>query len=248
MKNFRFFAIALAIIALVPTMLVAQEPPGMVTVTRVKIKPDMVESYKKLIKDEVLPAYKKSEIEWIDTWEVAPFGDGPEMAFAAPLKSFAMFDEATPLVKVLGAEAAAAMISKLRKHAVSINRSVYRFEQDLSVTTDGEAKVAVMWEANVTPGNTDRAMHWLKTELKPAMEKAGVVNCLVHSQIFGGSTDLMAVVMHKGFAALDKGHPIFQAHEPMEASKVMARGESLFENATVITLRHLPDLSYDKTK
>lgn len=248
MKHLRLLAVALCLIAYTPIDLLAQDPPNMIHITRVKIKPDAVESYLKLLKEEVLPAYKKTDMQWIDAWEVFPYGDGAQFAFASEIKSFAMWDEAHPLLKVLGADGAMSLVAKLRQHAVSTNLSAYMVENDHSYRSNGEAKAAVLWEADVTPGNHDRAMHWIKADLLPAMKKGGVVNFLVHSQLFGSSADLMAVVMLKDFADLDNKHPVYRVHEPEEAKAIMARGEPLFSNDTTITLRRLPELSFNKAE
>lgn len=49
-----------------------EKPQPLTHVTFVQVKPDMVEEYQRLLKEELIPAYKKTDIPWISAWQVWP--------------------------------------------------------------------------------------------------------------------------------------------------------------------------------
>jgi hypothetical protein len=137
--------------------------------------------------------------------------------------------------------------AEMGKHVESWNTMALQQLPDYSfMKEDPQLNAAVLFSANFAPGMRGQAMEFLRQDILPAMKKAGVEACLSHSVLFGEGPDLFIVVMQPNFASLDKGHPVMQAYGPEVARSIFARADHLFVNATVITLRYMPDLSFDK--
>lgn len=140
-----------------------------------------------------------------------------------------------------------ALLAKMNQCLRGWQTFALQYHEDMSFMTEEEPKAAVLWRADIVPGNYEEAMHYLKADILPSMKKAGLPGFLVYTTIFGEGPDLHVVAMQRNFAELDKGHPVRRTNNPEEARQIFARGAAYFRNATVVTMRHLPDLSYDNS-
>ncbi len=87
--------------------------PSMVMVTRVTVRPDMVEPFTATVKNELAPALKKSGQSSFLARQVDFGGTRNVFSFRSPLVKYADLDGESPLVKGLGQEAATKLGAKL---------------------------------------------------------------------------------------------------------------------------------------
>ena len=224
-----------------------QGPPPIVHVTRVRVDTENLDAYLKFMKEKAIPAYHSSSLEWLHAWQVWPYGEGPSFIFATEVPNYAAFDGPHPLSKVMNQDELSAFQAEMGKHVESWNTMALQPLPDQSFMKENpQLNSAVLFSADFAPGMRGQALEFLRQDILPAMKKAGVEACLSHAVMFGEGSDLVVVVLQPNFASLDKGHPVVQAYGPDMARNILARGEDLFINTTVITLKYLPDLSFDK--
>lgn len=226
----------------------AQEsPPPIVHITRVKVDAGELDSYLKFMKEKGIPAYRRSDLQWLHAWQVWPYGEGPQFLFATEVPNFAVFDGPHPLSKVMSETELSAFQAEMAKSVESWSTMALQRLPDQSFMKENpQLKAAVLFTADFAPGMRSQALAFLKQDILPAMKKAGVEACLSHAVMFGNGPDLVIAVLQPNFASLDKGHPVVQAYGPDMARSIFARADDLFINTKVITLRFMPDLSFDK--
>src|SRR5215471_14170746 len=108
-------AIAVLILAVVGWIVVAQgqrggaqqAPPQRQRVEVTHVKPEMVQAYQDLIKDELIPNLKKAGIAYRWTWANGPAGDSFTFVNEQPIANYAQYDQPGALQRVLGADGVA---------------------------------------------------------------------------------------------------------------------------------------------
>lgn len=234
--------------AVAPVIAQEEDAQQMIHGTFLKVKPSMVEEYVQIMKDELIPAYKKSELTWIATWEIWPYGPGATFFFATSVPGFARFDSPHPLSKVMEPEKLQDVISRMTECVESYSTLALTHHRDVGFMGGADPNMAVLWRADLKPGKMAEAMHFLKTEVSPAMKEGGAIHFIVLSTLFGEGPDVLAFTMHESFAELDKGHPIMRTRSPEEARRIMSSTSNYFENTSAVTLRHRGDLSFDESE
>lgn len=240
--------LVLLFLLLTVTGVSAQDAPSpIVHITRVSVEADSIDEYLKFMKEKGAPNYKRSELTWLHAWQVWPYGKGPEFLFATEVENFARFDGPHPLSKIMSEAEMAEFLSEMGGFIESWNTMALQVHPDHSyMKENAQLGVAVFWTADFAPGMRSQGLQFLQQDIVPAMEKAGVEACLVHTLMFGDGPDVQVAVLQRDFASLDQGHPVMRAFGPEAARNILARAESLFVNASAVTLRYLPDLSFDK--
>lgn len=230
------------------TVVSAQDArPPIIHITRVSVEPDSLGEYRQFMKEKGIPAYRRTELTWLHAWEVGPYGEGPEFLFATEVPNFARFDGPHPLSKIMSESEMSEFLSEMAGFLKGWNTMAFQRHDDLSFMKENpQLGVAVLWTADFVPGMRSQGLDFLKQEILPAMEKAGTEACLIHTLIFGEGPDILAAVLQANYATLDRGHPVMQAYGPDAARSIFARADSLFVNASAITLRYVPELSFDK--
>ena len=145
---------------------VAQNTPQntWIRVTTVKVKPDMVQEWREIEKNEIMPAYKKANVP----------------AYAV-----------------------------------------------------------------CQPKNVNAYLSYLKEEIKPVMQKAGVDWWLVYRDIFGAEhTQITTVRSMKNWAEIDAGPITRRLLSPPEYTRVTDKGNALIESSTIAMGHLVKDLSY----
>lgn len=116
------------------------------------LKPERVNEWIALQRDEVMPALKKAGVPNRTTLETL-FGDRPEYITLRPLPSFAEFDGDGPLEAALGARAAAALTARLQACTVSTVRYIINRQNEFNVgTTNGPIFVTTSYTLNPGAG------------------------------------------------------------------------------------------------
>jgi hypothetical protein len=159
---------------------------------------------------------------------------------------FADLEGPLPAQKQLGPEGFRNLISGMNRCVTSVTRYYSLPWDDLSIIKPGP--LATYWlrtRTPVQPDKFDAYRAYLKTEIKPAYEKAGVMQMRTSRPIFGGPVGVVeAVRMLKGLGEIDEGPlntRIFGKDAPAVAAKIaaMTRGP-----AQTTILRARPELSF----
>ena len=238
------YALASSVLACVVTAW-AQTAPTLMLITTVKVKPEMRQEWLDMQKNEVTPAYKKAGITIYQVWTTAVVGDVDEFTTVLPVANAASFDGDSPVVKALGSEGAARLVSKLRKCTVSVRRLLIKPRVDLSIDAEMSAppKMMVLTSVTVKAGMAQEYERWLKTEYLPGLKKGGQKTYLVSTTVYGGPLlTYGSVAFLNSFADLDKPAALIAGLGQEGADKVMSH-TTMVDHVERTVLRLMPELS-----
>jgi len=215
--------------------------------TRYTLKPDHVSQWLQLEKDQVLPALKKAGVKHLTVFETV-LGDAPEYTTVRTLEGFGEFDAPDPLVRALGAAAAAQLHEKLAACTQSIHRSLEKRREDFFLDP-GNAEVQYASKYRAMPGKSQAYMEFFRTEMMPALRKAkanGTFSGIdVTVTAHGGEWGLITLYMYyPRFAPLDDEPPVAKTLGPEGTRVLLAKGAGLITPLEWIVRKRLPELSY----
>ncbi|MFY9727876.1 MAG: hypothetical protein WAJ87_20440 [Bryobacteraceae bacterium] len=228
---------------------VAQNTPQntWIRVTTVKVKPEMVQEWREIEKNEIMPAYKKANVPAYAVWQTSLFGDAYEYNVVVPVRKFEQFDGDSPFVKTMKPEDRVRLGYRLTKCIVSSHSSALLMQADTSVIKDGAAMpdLIMVSQIQLQPKNVNAYLSYLKEEIKPVMQKAGVDWWLVYRDIFGAErTQITTVRSMKNWAEIDAGPVTRRLLSPPEYTRVTDKGNALVESTTISMGHLVKDLSY----
>jgi len=106
--------------------------PKMISVLRSRVRPDKVDEYLGLVKNEVLPAAKKSGLTVFSVSRVRYGAPTTEFISVAGLSKWADLDGGFGVPKGMGEEGYQRFLEKIRPLLVESEYAMYRFQPDLS--------------------------------------------------------------------------------------------------------------------
>jgi hypothetical protein len=215
-------------------------------ITEVHLKPETAPEWTELQKAEQVPAQKKGGVAWRDTWTDGPGGNPFVRGTVVPISSLAQFDNPAPIVKALGQEGAAAFAAKNRRLVASSRSRIFATRPDLGFgTRTGVPKLAILSTVTVINGRAADFDAFLKSDVVPALKKAGVTYYAVAQVVYGGDTNEYAtLVLANDYAELAKGHPLERALGPDGAAKLVQRSGAFVSKLERRIIRYVPDLSF----
>ncbi len=209
------------------------------TVTRVK--PEMVNEYRELLKNETLPAFKKAGGKVWATWTTAIFGEGAVFWTIRPIDSLKQFDEPIFIVKALGEAGAQAWAAKRGRMIISFRSFMITARPDLGIApkTNEAPKVGVGARNSVTPGRTAEYEKMLKENLLPVVGKTNVKGFLVSKVGLGGDpNEYLSLALFDSFADLEKFRAVFEkAIESSGLAWTFLRPNSFMQNTVTFMSR-----------
>ncbi|HBY64503.1 MAG TPA: hypothetical protein DEH78_32180 [Solibacterales bacterium] len=155
----------------------AQEaaPDRMAVSLQVLVKPDMIDEWTDLMKNEALPALKKAGIARVTTNQTV-LGVQGEFVIVTPMDNMSLLDLPPVLERALGKEAGARLYARLQRCVVSSRRYVSTMVGALS-NPPAEGKslpVRVFARYRIANGKTEEYENYIKTEVLPQYKKAGI--------------------------------------------------------------------------
>lgn len=255
MSRVRNAAAALTLVSsLLPASVFAQQQaPAAPTNTRyyiqvVRLHPDMVTEWLALQRNEVIPAQKKAGVKSRTTFSTV-VGNSFEYTIATEMPNWADMDQPAPLVRALGAEAAAALNAKLRKAIMFQSSYMSNIRSDRTFGTGDAAVQRVTIRRAPTPGRVQEyADHFAKVVV-PGYQKA-----LTDGKVKGGwlairgvgaaSREMTVVTAYEKFADLDAGNMLAYGIGDELSAAANARSDSLAPISQVIIRRRIADLSF----
>ena len=235
-----------AVLAQAPKAPAAQPEWLMVTITQ--LHPGAGPEYVALQTAEVMPAQKKGGVPARHVWSTGVAGTLGEFVIVTPVKSFASFDEPSPMVKALGEEGSAALNAKTSKLAQSTRRLLARTRPDLSdqpKPTDPPAALALVTIVDVMPGRRAEFEAFVKKDVLPAMQQAKARNYNVLEIVYGDSINTyVTTIGYDNYDAMGKGHPFQVALGDDGARKLEAKVAGIISRVERFMSRYRADLSW----
>ena len=245
-------AIGLVVSVGAPSPGPAQQPGVASGATRsyvqlVRLKPEMVDEWIAVQRNEVIPAQKKAGVTSRTTL-VTVVGNTFEYMILTPFPAWAGFDGDNPLVRALGTAGAAAVNAKLRK-CVQTQQSYMTNRLDSLSIPAGDAPVWRIAVRRAPPGKLQDYLAFHRAEVLPALQKAKadgkIAGATVAVRGAGALTnEFTTVTYYAKFADLDAGDPLVAVLGREGADKVNAKTALLATSNQVIIRRRLADLSF----
>jgi hypothetical protein len=225
-------------------------PPAMprMSITTVRIKPELVNEWEEFQKSETIPALRKAGVP--DRTAIATaIGESFEYTFLTPIKNFAERDGDNPIVKALGADGARAYAAKNRRFITEQHTYVNTVRTDLTYQppSSGGAPsgIAVVSTYSLAANHIADFEAYIKTDLMPAHKQLKTGGFIVHQALFGGdgSTFVVATLL-PNYAALDKGPAIVRAYGQARADAIQQKLAGFVTHIERTVVRVVPDLSF----
>jgi len=227
-------------------------PPQRFRVTVTQVKPDMLNEWMDLQKNEVNPAMKKSGVARRTVLRHV-FGNTYEFISITPLENYASLDAGgSPFAKALGPEGAARLGAKTRKCINSSRSYVGTGIPELSLPPDATnpPPVSISTRVRLAQGKRQDWINFQKNEILPLYKKAkaeGMIAGLnVSGRGFGSSnTEVSITTYYNKFADLDGGNVLGRvAGGQGAATKIFAKGAGLSTTIETVVRRRVEELSY----
>jgi hypothetical protein len=222
------------------------DQPQYLRVTTYRIKPDMVQEWESLIKNEILPAYKKAGVSEISSWDTANFGNGSEYTIAIPVAKFGDLDGPSPLSKALAPDALANLLSRARKCVIESRSVAVRSHPELSLMHEmtEPPNIAMVTTTHVAPGHRADFENFLKNDVVPAYKKVDVQQYWVYETVFGGdSNEFTSLLLFKKYADFDAGPLLVKAVGQEGYEKLMGKTAGIVASTQRTLLHYRADLS-----
>jgi hypothetical protein len=219
-----------------------------IRVTIVRVKPDMIARWRELNKSEIIPAYKKAGIRSFAVWRTVPFGNSYEFTLMMPMKSFAELDRETPLRRGMLAQGRRQVEAELDKCVSGAENLALLGLSDISSGKPNAPPPQLMIVQTVTVRPTDlsKYLNFLKEDMKPVVQKAGVELWEVYRHVFGSSTNQITTFRSlKNYAELDSGPLAARILSPEQANMLAAKDNQLVESSRIVIAQYDSELSYN---
>jgi hypothetical protein len=219
-------------------------PPAMSRVTITQVRPDMLNEWLEIQKNEVVPGLKKAGVATRTVYSSGLFGTAGEYVIITPMAKYADFDAGNPQIKALGAEGAARLAEKLRKCTVSSHSYAITRLADLSNALATPPQAIVSTRVRVTPDKFPMFETLVKTEILPVWKKANT-SLTVSRRGFGANPNDITLSSGFGkFAELDLGNPLVRQLGPEGAAKVLAKFAAISTLIEQVIRTRVADLSF----
>ncbi len=250
-KAFLLRASSVALLLASSALCRAQSTPPPTTrfmATLTQVKPDMLNEWRDLQKNEVIPALKKAGVTSRNV-AVPVFGNTYEYLSISPLSNYGVLDGPNPFVRALGPEAAARLAAKLRKCINGQRTYISTRQDDLSVLPDTPALVSVTIRRRIAPGKAEELRNYIKNDLLPVYKKAKAEGKIAGHQVGNrglGATlgETTATTYYNKFADLEGGNALVKMLGQAGAAKLNAKAAGLSTIVETVVRRRIADLSF----
>ncbi len=214
----------------------------------VRVKPAMLGRWRDLYRHEIVPAYKKAGIPSFAVWRTIPFGDTYEFTLLTPMRNFAQFDQDQPLIGALKTQARLRVDTELDQCIVGAESMALLGLPDISLSRDSTPPpLLIVQTVTISPKNVSAYLSFLKENMRPVVQKAGVEQWLVYRHVFGSSTNQITTFRSlKNYAELDAGPLVERILDPQRAMTLAAKNSQLVESSRIVIAQYDRELSYYK--
>jgi hypothetical protein len=219
--------------------------PELARVVVTHVKPDMLNEWIDLQKNEVVPALKKAGQKTRTVYATSLFGNSFEYVTLTPFEKYSDFDAGNPLAKALGQPAANRLGEKLRKCTESQTAYAVTRLTDLSNVPDASLPpMIVTARYRIAPGKMQDFQSLVKSDVLPVYKKAKtplIVN------LRGAGANPNEVTLSTGyskFADMDGGPFMVKQLGQEGANRVNAKFTGIRTLVEVVVRTRVADLSF----
>jgi hypothetical protein len=219
--------------------------PQFARVTITHVKPDMLNEWLDLQKNEVVPALKKAGQTTRTVYHTSLFGNSYEYVLITPFQKYAEFDAGNPMIKALGETAAARLGDKLRKCTESSTSYSNTRLVDLSNVLDGPPpQMIVSARYRISPGKLADFENLVKSDILPLYKKAKVGLTVSQRGPGANPSDVTMSTAYSKFADLDGGPFVVKQLGQAAADRVNAKFVGIRTLIEVVVRTRVQDLSF----
>jgi hypothetical protein len=230
------------------TIALAQTAPTRVRVTVTRVKPEMLNEWIDLQKNEVVPALKKGGVTTRTVYATGLFGNAFEYTIAQPMGKFADFDApgGGAQARALGPQANARLNEKLRRCVETTNSFLATRQDDLSnpPATSDPAPIVGYLRIRVAPGKMQEVQALIKSDILPTYKKAKWGLTVNRRGLGANANDLSFSTPYAKYADLDTGSPILRELGPDGAAKLGAKLTPITTVIENVVRNRVADLSF----
>ena len=230
----------------------ADAQSNMISITVVRVKPEMDTAFRNLMRAKTNPALRRSGMKWRDVWQTASFGNLFEYFIVAPIDNLAQYDSPPALERALGKAGYEAWRLEVGRMINDARTFAARYRPDLSYETELTAppKLGVVTFYHVMPGRSADFEETFKNDILPVIKRSTVKNFWVQQTAFGGDVnEYITLALQENFADVDKGSPVIRVlgqERGMELMRNLSRGNVSHIERMII--RFVPELSFRQTQ
>lgn len=235
-------ATGLSTLCLVQTSL-AQTTPTTYRVVVSHVKPDMLNEWQDLQKNEYVPALKKGGVSTRSVYSTF-FGNSGEYVVITPFDKYAEFDGPSPLVKALTQPGATRLQEKLRKCLVSQNTYEQTRLVDISNVVTPPPEVIVSVRYRIAAGKMPDFVALVKSDVLPVYKKAKMQLTVNQRGPGANATDVTLSTGYQKYAQMDGGPFLTQQLGADAAAKLNAKFAPFRTLVEVVVRHRVDDLSW----
>ncbi len=246
MKITRVSLLSTSILALatgLPTLCPAQTAPTTYRVVVDHVKPDVINEWLDLEKNEFVPALKKGGVHTQSVY-AAVFGNTGEYVVIRPFEKYAEFDGPSPLVKALTQAGSDRLVTKARKYLVSQNVYTQTRLVDISNVLTTPPEVIVSARYRIAPGKMNDFIALVKSDVLPVYKKAKVQLVVNRRGPGANAADVTMSTGYQKYAQMDGGPFLTQQLGADGAAKVNAKFAPFRTLVEVVVRHRVDDLSW----
>ncbi|MBA2602482.1 MAG: hypothetical protein H0U94_02750 [Acidobacteria bacterium] len=226
---------------------VPAEPSEVLSVAIAQVKPAAWSQFIDMQRDETVPMLRKAGTPWRMVWASGVFAEGFTAVSVTPVPKMAQYDQPGPAIRALGEERARAFTEKAREMVSEVRTSMIRTRPDLSFRTapDATPKLAVVATISVVPGRTADFEAVIKSDVIPAMKKAGVQTYSVSQTVLGGNVNEYTTLTYlDNYAAMDQPWGLEKALGQEGMLALGKKFSGIIEHHERMVVRFMPELSF----
>jgi len=218
----------------------AQPEGTWLQMTVTEVKPELLEDYIDLQKNQINPALQKAGVPWRSAWRTGEFGNTYERIFVTPINDFRELDGGGPLGRVLEPDRLERLLAKYRRCTNSRRIYALRHRPDLSSESDAsELSIARLVAIQVAPGRAREWEQFLHDNLSRFRDRDVVFG--VYERVLGPGPSVWHIVENlRSYALLDRPGIFTRAF-----GEVPAELAGLMLSVERTVLEYDPELSFE---
>ena len=211
----------------------------------VRVKPDMIDRFVYLQRNETVPALKKSGVPWREVYQTTAVGRTGLFAVLTEIRSMEQVDDAAALARTLG-DGYAEYQRRLRATIQESEASIIRTRPDLSLLPGNGPvpRLAVVTRLETVPGKHQQFESWVRSDYLDVLRKSNCRAFWVSQTLLGGSgSEYWSLAFGDSFAAFDQS-PMMQVFGPGDTDRTAARTAEFVSRVERWIARYRDDLSF----
>ena len=237
----KLFTLSVAVGALLCLPLSAQEDSGLVNIAIIDVKHDKSLDFE-TIQAEAARSRKEAGLGPRIVWQVVR-GPSQQYHIVTPIENFGQGD--TPAETTADT---ARWLSRVWQCIANRRFITSTLMSDLSIPAKEGRKrnLAVVILRELIPGKAGAYLAYMRDELKPAYEKAGIDGYYVYRNAYGmsGSRSWATVRLVDDWASLDQPSRLAASLGRAKATELQTKGGNMVARVERLVMRYRPDLSW----